>query len=99
MVMVTATYTKLRSGDWGVRVTGDAPAPGVVVTATTKAGKSEQHVIARVIWSGDGVHICAIEASGRRSGSTYERGVGRTCDECGEKIVRGSTCWETGASH
>lgn len=34
-----------------------------------------------------------------RAGTTYERGVGLTCDECGERAVRGTRCWETGMMH
>lgn len=39
------------------------------------------------------------DCSPASAGSTYERGVGRVCDECGEKIVRGTRCWETGMMH
>ena len=34
-----------------------------------------------------------------RAGTTYERGMGLTCDECGERAVRGTRCWETGMMH
>jgi len=34
-----------------------------------------------------------------RPGTTYERGVGRVCDECGEVARPGTRCWETGCIH
>ena len=56
---VTASYTKLRSGNWGIRINGAAQA-GDRVTVTTKAGATKSETIARVIWAGNGVAICAI---------------------------------------
>ena len=54
----TATPTKLRSGDWGCRVNGDAR-EGQIVTIRTSKGKTWAAKIAKVIWSGNGVSICA----------------------------------------
>lgn len=54
---MNATPTKLRSGDWGIRVEGDAQ-PGMVVEVRTKAGKSWQAAVGEVIWTGEGVSIC-----------------------------------------
>lgn len=56
-----ATYTKLQSGSWGVRVTGDTPKRGQTVTVTKKDGGTKREIIVRVVWSGNGVHLCAIE--------------------------------------
>ena len=41
----------------------------------------------------------AARRSSYRPGTTYERGVGRTCDECGDRATPGTRCWETGCMH
>lgn len=75
--MINATPTKLRSGNWGARVQGRVH-EGDVITITTRAGKSWQAEVAKVVWSGNGVSICATESAGpRRSGrraSQYANG-------------------------
>ena len=53
------TYTKLKSGEWGIRVQGSARV-GERVTVTKKSGESKMETIGKVIWSGNGVTICAI---------------------------------------
>ena len=58
-----ATPAKLRSGDWGAKVHGECQ-PGDVITITTKAGKSWDATVRKVIWSGDGVSIVATERRG-----------------------------------
>jgi hypothetical protein len=59
----TATFAKLRSGDWGVRVRSDhAPQPGEVVTVTKADRSTKQVTIEQVVWSGEGAHLCAIVA-------------------------------------
>lgn len=83
---MTASYTKLKSGDWGVRVQGKV-AEGDVVTVTKKSGETKRETISKVVWSGNGVSICAIEQSAsprgyRRSG----RGGSGRCRECGGPI-------------
>jgi hypothetical protein len=55
-----ATYTKLRNG-WGVRATGDAPKIGQRVTVTKKDGGTKTETIDRVVFSNNGVHLCAIK--------------------------------------
>lgn len=46
------TFSKLKSGDWGVRIVGHAQANSVV-DVTTKAGKIKQVTLKHLIW-GDG---------------------------------------------
>ena len=58
--MTQATYTKLRSGEWGVRVTGERVTRGSMVTVTKKDGELREEHIERVLWSGEGVMLCAI---------------------------------------
>lgn len=90
---MACTYTKLRSGNWGVRSTS-ALYPGQTVTVTTKAGASKTERVERVIWSGSGVWLAAIQRSQRRV--PYGK---IECDECGDYVTRGSVCWETGCQH
>lgn len=74
-----STYTKLKNGDWGVRVTGVKPREGDRITVTKKDGSTKTEVVERVVWSGDGVHLCPIS---RGDGDRPSRG-GRVCAECG----------------
>lgn len=71
-----ASYTKLKSGEWGVRVEGTAKA-GQSVTVRKKDGTSKQETILRVVWTGNGISLCAIAqrqpATSGRSGG-YSRG-------------------------
>lgn len=55
------TYTKLRSGEWGVRVTTGPVAQGDQVTVSKKDGSTARETIARVVWTGEGVSLCEIE--------------------------------------
>lgn len=58
-----ASYTKLQSGAWGVRITGATPPKtGQRVTVTKKDGSTATETINRVVWSGNGVYLCAIAA-------------------------------------
>lgn len=75
---MNATYTKLRDGNWGLRVEG-APQVGDAVTVVKKSGDTEERVIGRVVWTGerDGktISLCAIRAK-------------TTCDNCGRHTSR-----------
>lgn len=59
---MSATFTKLKNGSWGIRVNGTAKV-GQTVTVTKKSGGSSEVTISKVIWTGNGVSICSIEAS------------------------------------
>lgn len=70
---MTATYTKLKSGNWGIRVQGEAKA-GDYVSVTKKDGTTKTERIERVVWTGNGISLCAIKRAGgygrsRRYGS------------------------------
>ncbi len=56
-----ASYTKLKSGEWGIRVQGAAK-QWQTVSVTTKAGKNKTETVTKVIWSGNGVTLCAIQS-------------------------------------
>lgn len=57
-----ATYTKLKSGEWGIRVEGSAR-EGQTVTVRKKDGTTKQEKIVKVVWSGNGISLCAIHQS------------------------------------
>lgn len=47
-----ATYTKLKSGDWGVRGDGQPPAPGTPVNVRKASGEIKSETIGRIVWQG-----------------------------------------------
>jgi hypothetical protein len=73
------TFSKLRSGDWGVRGPGEPPAPGSKLAVVKRDGSTSAVTVDRVVWSGhdartDGpVWLAAIVATPRRAA----RGGGR----------------------
>jgi len=90
-----ASYTKLQSGSWGVRVDGAASA-GQVVTVTKRDGSSKSERIERVLWTGADrrtgktISICAI-ASGTGGGQPRRNGRrGGGCRGCGGPVVHAS---------
>ena len=85
---MATSYTKLRSGDWGVR-SDQALKVGDAVTVTTKSGKTKTEKILKVIWTDNKVWLAAIEKTNR----PYE------CEECGDRVTPGTKCWETGMLH
>lgn len=85
MTSTLASYTKLKSGEWGIRVPGTATA-GQTVNVVTKAGKSKTETIARVVWTGNGVSLCTVVQRGADAPTTAARGSrrgGNVCAECG----------------
>lgn len=54
------SYSKLKSGEWGVRLEGSAQ-PGQIVNVMTKAGKVKPEKLGRLVWSGTGVQLYAID--------------------------------------
>lgn len=59
----TATYTKLKSGDWGIRIEGDA-VPGQGITVSKKDGTTKREIVQSVIWRGNGIALATIAKSG-----------------------------------
>lgn len=74
----TATYQKLRNGDWGVRATFPVKA-GQFVIVLKRDGSKHRVQIEKVIWSGDGVFLCAI----KQAEEGQRRPSGPLCAECG----------------
>lgn len=50
--MSVATFTKLRSGAWGLRVTGGAASPGAFLAVTKRDGTTQQVTVGEVVWQG-----------------------------------------------
>jgi hypothetical protein len=78
---MNATPMLLRSGAWGVRVQGIVK-PGAVVTVTTKGGKSWSAMIERVLWSGDGMSICATRRQTAKACTSQRDSADGRCDDC-----------------
>lgn len=92
---MSATYTKLRDGSWGVRVQGPVKA-GETITVTKKGGETKRETVAAVLWTGDGVSLCSVTPTAKpayqpqasRPGKTYRKsaqaggGRGYCDDDC-----------------
>lgn len=99
------TYTKLKSGQWGIRVEGTA-VTGQAVNIQTKAGKVRSEKVGSVLWSGPDkwtgklISLCSVlrgtDSWGNRisDGSSYRAGVtapgGRCCGYCGSRECEGA---------
>jgi hypothetical protein len=48
------SYTKLKTGEWGMRIEecDEAPKPGASVTVTKRDGSKREEVMGSVVWSG-----------------------------------------------
>lgn len=91
------SYTKLKSGEWGIRAQGLMVKAGDSVTVTKKDGSVKTEHVARIVWSGNGVSLCAI-GHGQHS-TTAGRGYRRSddddmvkCRHCG-KMTMGGDDW------
>lgn len=54
------TFSKLRDGNWGVRVQGN-PEPGDTVMVTRKDGRKSVQTVDQVVWKGGGVTLVSIK--------------------------------------
>lgn len=89
-----ATYTKLRSGEWGIRIAGSTTVGASVVVAK-KSGERKTETVARIVWQGEGVTLAAIAPTSRVSSrSRRSRGTWTGC-HCGsvEDQPRESDCF------
>ncbi|GAA5367209.1 hypothetical protein [Streptococcus uberis] len=53
-------YSKLNSGEWGVRLEGNAQ-PGQIVNVVRKDGKVKPEKLGRLVWEGGGAQLYAID--------------------------------------
>ena len=86
---LTASPIKLRSGDWGAKVEGKA-VEGDPITVTTRAGKSWQAFVAKVVWIGNGVTIVATRSL--EIASDHDRPKHRHDDD--DEMFDPSACWD-----
>lgn len=73
-----ASWTKLRNGDWGVKVEGTAQA-GQTVSVRKKSGEQQSVTVDKVIWSGNGITLCSVKQRERSEGRSDRH----VCAECG----------------
>ncbi len=89
------TYTKLKSGSWGIRST-EALREGASITVTKKDGSTKLETVGKIVWSGGGVWLATTSRSAA-PGSSLRRGTSRgrrTGCSCGsiEDTPRPSDC-------
>jgi len=89
---MATTYSKLRSGNWGIRTT-DRVAVGDTVTVEKRDGSRKVETIAQIVWKGDGVTLAAVAPKGAATADDSPRGR-RTGCACGsiEGNPRDSDC-------
>ena len=93
-----ATYTKLRDGSWGVKITGcraDGFTPHYAIPVEKRDGTKKDERIERLVWKGEGVVIYTIVQQQKRTSAYGGRGYGRrTGCRCGsiEDEPRDSDC-------
>ena len=54
------TFTRLRSGAWGLRGSAAVLVPGATVTVTKRNGEEQTATVGEVVWAGEGVAIAKI---------------------------------------
>lgn len=64
---MSITYTKLKSGAWGIRSTEEINA-GQMITVAKKSGESKQEIVEKVVWSGNGVWLAALRSTAAERG-------------------------------
>jgi hypothetical protein len=80
---MSASYTKLRNGDWGIKVQGKVEI-GAKVNVRKKSGEEKIETVTAIVFEGGGVCICAIAANQTEGRSR------NVCGECGRpgKLVQ-----------
>ncbi len=99
---VSATYSRLASGAWGIRCTGDVSTitTGSSVRVTKRDGRAASETVARVLWTDGRALLAAIVPTAVPASRAWAAGPHRhQCPDCGDYVQRGSTCWETGLAH
>lgn len=88
-----ATYTKLKSGEWGIRVEGKV-SEGDVITVTKKDGATKSETVEKVVWTGNGITLCAIRQrdNSRSGGGLRGKWTGCACGSI-EGYPRDSDCF------
>ena len=99
--MTTATFTKLKTGNWGIRATSRV-AEGDRVEVRKKDGSTKVETVAKIVWTdGSSVWLCAIGTPEAKSSPRARRFVPcgypgcsqDYCDECDGEGARGVSGW------
>lgn len=106
--MATWTYAKLRDDSWGARIAPvptPAPRAGERVTLEKRSGERKDETLGELVFiAPDGAFALfriarvAPAARGAGAGGRPTRR-GYECDECCDRVIPGSRCWETGMTH
>lgn len=88
-IQMSTTYTKLRSGEWGLRFTEDPPPIGSAVTVQKRDGTAKTETVGSVVWQNQEITLTTI-ARARKSWVHDGRGC-HTDGEC-SSVCRPSTC-------
>lgn len=94
-----ATFTKLRDGEWGVRIEGGHPTKGDTVSVEKKNGGSSMVTLQRRLWKGnEGLTLWTLQKKepcaecGERPGAIEAQDSsglwGRICGKCAEQTRR-----------
>jgi formylmethanofuran dehydrogenase subunit E len=86
------TYCKLKDGNWGLRST-EKLRDGDQVQVTKRDGSTKMERVDHKIYESKEFNLYAID---ERKFNRYGE---IDCDECGEYVQPGTTCWETGMIH
>lgn len=100
---MSASYTKLKSGEWGIRVEGTVSS-GDTVSVKKKDGTTKVEKVGKIIWTGNGVSLCTVGEKGtcteRAADAGYARGRTVRSDCCGYPCpVTGRRCSPSDPCH
>ena len=91
------SYTRLKSGDWGVKGPSGEVREGATVTVIKKNGETKQETIEKVLFSRDGIALAAIKPRQHTRGgcACTEQGCCRPRCQCDRMCVcRGGTVFD-----
>jgi hypothetical protein len=102
---LTPSFTKMRDGDWAVKMSPDSYRRGATIQVPTRSGKTKKVTLGDKVWEGrdrySGETVALVRIKGplteRRAPSRGNRKY--LCDECGDYVTPGTRCWETGLQH
>ena len=88
-----ASYTKLKSGGWGIRINSDSIRKGELVEVVKKNGSKSMETVGAILWSGNGASICSIATgmtNADRNNNDGGRRSKRPCYMCGSHYCEGA---------
>lgn len=102
-MMATATeigFTRLRSGEWGIKGPANRIRVGSSVYAEQRSGKRTVVKVTRIIWTGADTAIAAIEQDAKTRTTGRRVSASRAeCIECGAPGPAGEACKECFEGH